>query len=368
MTLLIVLSLLVLVLLFALRVVESRYGPRPTPDEIHFVAASDGWRLALHRYRPRGDNPHGEPVLLHHGLSGCHSNFDLGVSTPETPAPSLAHWLADRGYDVWVCDLRGRGASERPRLFSSKRWDWSVDDFIEKDNPAFVDYILSRSPYRNLHWIGLSMGGILLFCHCALHGSPRVASGVACGSGLEYKDTGSAFDSLIPLAPLAPRIRRVPVGLLSKLEAPFFGRWNLKMEHFNFYPPNMAPRAIRAIGSGSLDDVSGNVMLQMATMFREGGLTSFDGTVRYAELAANITTPLLLIAGEKDQQSSVKLAEKTRRLLTGDKHKVAAFGRSYGHPEHYGHIDLVAGLRAEMETFPEILAWLRAHPARRGEG
>ena len=365
MTVLAILLLVALALVLYPRVVESLYGPAPTPDEVHFVTTSDGWRLALHRYRPRGGDPHGEPVLLHHGLSGTAKNFDLGVGSPDAPAPSLAHWLADRGYDVWACDLRGRGASERPSRRNGKRWDWSLDDFIEKDDPAFVDTILARSGHAALHWVGLSMGGILLLCHCAREGSPRVASGVAAGSGLAYAGTGSGYESLIRWTGLTKVLRRVPTGLLAKIQAPFCGRRGSDVGSFNFYPANIAPRAARAIEGGSLEDVPGNLLQQMATLFAPEGLSSMDGTVRYVERAANVTTPILMIAGERDRQSSTDLADKTRAVLPGDAHKVLKFGRSHGHPEHYGHIDLVAGLRADRETFPAILAWLKAHPARR---
>ena len=365
MTLLAVVLFLALFVVLYPRVVESLYGPRPTPDEVHFVTTSDGWRLALHRYRPRGDDPNGEPVLLHHGLGGTAKNFDLGVGTPDAPAPSLAHWLADRGYDVWVCDLRGRGASEHPTLGNGKRWDWSLDDFIEKDDPAFVDYILARAGHANLHWIGLSMGGILLLCHCAREGSPKVASGVAAGSGLDYAGTGSGYESLIRWTGLTRVLKRVPTGLIARLQAPFCGRRGSGVGAFNFYPANIAPRAARAIEGGSLEDVPGALLKQMATLFAPGGLTSMDGRVRYVERAANVTTPILMLAGEKDLQSSPALADRTRGVLPGDAHKVVKFGRSYGHPEHYGHIDLVAGLRADTETFPEMLAWLKAHPASR---
>ena len=32
-------------------------------DEIHFASTADGWRLALHRHRPRAGGP-ATPVLL----------------------------------------------------------------------------------------------------------------------------------------------------------------------------------------------------------------------------------------------------------------------------------------------------------------
>src|SRR5689334_6562124 len=74
------------------------------PDEIHFARTKDEWRVAVSRYRPA--KPIGaDPLLLVHGLGANRYNFDLSDRT------SLARYLADAGYDVWVLELRGRGLS-----------------------------------------------------------------------------------------------------------------------------------------------------------------------------------------------------------------------------------------------------------------
>ncbi len=342
---------------------KAKYPAKPAPDETHFITTSDGWRLALHRYCPRGKRPTKEPVLLHHGLTCSHIGFDLGVSDVEGPVPSLAHWLADKGYDVWVCDLRGRAASETAGCFADKNWDWNVDDYIEKDNPVIVDYVLSQSAYKNLHWIGHSMGGILLFCYCALSGSPKIASGVSVGSGLDYTDTGSHYQPLIPLADYVGKIGRIPVGILTTIFAPFCGRMNNIFESFNYYPKNISPLAGRVIHASALVDTTGKVLEQMATLFRHGGLRSANGETTYTELAKNVKTPILLLAGDRDLQASPMLSEKTRDLFPGKKHKTMFFGKEYGHAQHYGHFDLLCGLRADEEVFPHILEWLKKHRA-----
>src|SRR5579859_6558111 len=66
------------------------------PDEIHFASASDGWRLAVVRYRPapaNGTPVRPSPVLLIHGLGANRYNLDL------TDELSLARFLAARGHD-----------------------------------------------------------------------------------------------------------------------------------------------------------------------------------------------------------------------------------------------------------------------------
>ena len=332
------------------------------PCEIHYTAASDGWNLALRRYPPGGEAPHGEPVLLQHGLGCSSKQFDLGVSRPGAPVPSLARWLSGLGYDVWAGDLRGSGRSERPGRHLKHRWDWAVDDFIEKDIPAFLDYILAHSRHDRLHWVGHSMGGILLLCHCAVHGASQIASGAAAAAGLDYSGAGSRYDIIEPLKGLGRLVRRVPAGLLARRFAPLFGRIPNPLEASFCHSPNVAPVAVRAMLSGQYD-VSGEVLYQLASLFKPGGLRSLDGELCYSALIGNIETPLLMIAGEKDLQCSPSAAEKTFRRLPGSRHRMLVFGKSFGQPEHYGHFDLFTGLRADREVFPHLHEWLLAHPA-----
>src|SRR5688572_29289038 len=80
------------------------------PDEIHFARTSDGWRIALTRYRAERPGG-GEPVLLCHGIASNSTGLDL------TAEGSLARALARAGHDAWLLDLRGRGQSQQPRLF-----------------------------------------------------------------------------------------------------------------------------------------------------------------------------------------------------------------------------------------------------------
>jgi pimeloyl-ACP methyl ester carboxylesterase len=340
---------------------EKRYGPKPTPDEEHRAIASDGWQLALRRYTPRGANPHGEPVLLQHGLGTCSKQFDLGMAG----SPSLAQWLADRGYDVWSADLRGSGSSQRSSPGAKANWDWCVDDFVHEDGPAFMSYILAQTGFKNLHWVGHSLGGILMLCHAAVYGSARIASGTSAAAGLDYTGSGSSYDMIEPLKGIGRLVKRIPAGFWSKTISPFFGRINNPLEASFFYPPNMDPDAARAIAAGAQYDISGEVLFQLASLFKSGGLLSRDGSVRYADLAHRIETPVMLLAGEKDLQCSPAVVEKTHLLLDNPKHQRRNFGKSHGHVEHYGHFDLFAGRNADKEVFPHVHDWLLANPAQR---
>src|SRR5688500_12875380 len=121
------------------------------PDEIHFAATEDGWRVALTRYRP--ETPNGaEPVLCCHGIASNSTGLDL------TEELSLPRALARAGFDAWLLELRGRGRSTKPRLFGKHDWDWSFDEYAERDAPAAIATLLRATGAERLHWVGFSLG------------------------------------------------------------------------------------------------------------------------------------------------------------------------------------------------------------------
>ena len=149
---------------------EWFYQVPTSQDETAFFTTRDGWRLALHRYRPQGESE-GLPVILCHGLGGNQHSFDLHG------APSLAPYLKSCGRDAWVVELRGSGASDRPGLcIANLPYSWGFDDHLECDIPAAIHYVLERTRASAVHWVGHSMGGMLAEAHIARHNDHRIAS------------------------------------------------------------------------------------------------------------------------------------------------------------------------------------------------
>jgi polyhydroxyalkanoate synthase len=140
---------------------------RPTmhPAEVVKVQTEDGWTLDLRHYP--GDGP---PVVLVHGMGANHYNWDF------TESISLAHTLSERGWDVWVPELRGDPGSLGPSRRASR--NYTFDDHARFDLPAHTDAVLSASGESQLFWVGHSMGGILLYA--ATRDYPeKIAGGVA---------------------------------------------------------------------------------------------------------------------------------------------------------------------------------------------
>ncbi len=324
-------------------------------DEVHFVATEDGWRIALSHYRSASATRRNHSVLLCHGLGSNRLTFDLD------PKVSLARHLAERGYDVWGVDLRGAGLSEKPGLFNGRRYGWSFDDYLLRDVPAAIRHVLEHSGAAKLHWIGLSMGGILLYAHLARGGSTDICSGVAIGSSLDYSRSKSEFHSLLPMRGLASKIPVIPLGPLVLLLAPLAGRIPNRLERFDYWPPNVEPHLARRLFAAGMHSISAPLLGQLATAFDPGGLRSQDGSIRYLEGLSSAASPVLALAGDEDRQCPADAAETTLAALGSTEKNLLVFGRAQGHAEHYGHFDLVLGRHAPEETWPAIDNWLDTH-------
>jgi len=120
---------------------------------IEFARTPDGWDLALHHYAGAPGVPALGPVILCSGYS-CNRVF---IDFDERY--SLARFLARRGFDTWVLELRGHGYSEP---VGAPRENWTFDDLVQLDVPTAVSAVRALSGRRPV-WIGHSMGGILMY-------------------------------------------------------------------------------------------------------------------------------------------------------------------------------------------------------------
>lgn len=338
---------------FAMRRV---YRHPSKPDARLDVTTADGWRLALHRYRASGPRRN-HPVVLCPGLGANRVSFDLSADL------SLAKRLARNGYEVFVPELRGHGLSEMPRLLRGRRrFGWTFDDYLTKDVPAHLDAIAKETGTDSVHWVGHSMGGILLFALLASGGSKRIRSGTTVGSSIDYSGSSSWFKTVAKASFLTRLLPALPLGYLSLTSAPMAARLpgNLT-DVFVVWPSNVDPKAYRLLQATCFSAVSSGVLRQLATAFRPGGLTSADGATRYAPGLAGATAPVLVIAGDRDRQCPPEAAKASFDVLGSPDKKLLAFGKQSGLPDHYGHFDLLMGKRAATEVLPSIDAWIDAH-------
>jgi len=324
------------------------YDAPAVPAERIDVSARDGLRLALHRVHYPNAGP---AVLLLHGLAANRTAFHF-------PGRSLADWLATRGFDCYVAELRGHGDSER------RGFDWDLDDYLFQDLPAIIEAVLERSGQSSLSWIGHSMGGILLCCYGILHPDAPISRGISIGAAIDYREGVSGFRGLLRFEPLLHRIPAWPYGTFAHMIAPLLGRARDPLSSFNFWLPNVESEVVRRAHAGGFHTIPTSLLLSLGHLFDERGLRTRDGFF-YLEHAERYTVPTLLIAGSRDQQVSVEAVQATADLIGGE---ARVYGRDHGHHDEYGHWDLLLGRRAFEEVWPDIAGWLEAEASASSVG
>lgn len=331
------------------------YACPTSQDETGYVRASDGWRLAAHRYCE--GKPTGLPVILCHGMSANRYPFDI------KGAPSLARYLKARGWDVWVVELRGSGMSDRPSFLTADvPYTWTFEDHLRKDLPAFISYVLERTGSPAVHWIGHSMGGMLGLAHVAEQTVPSIASMVAIGSPVDFsKMRMRAF-------PILARLRRL-LYLTHVPPMPFIGRLIIPVAHKLprcllglFQPSNIAPStARRVVALGSTLITSRGLWMDFGRYVETRVLGPERGQP-YLENLSQSRVPILTLAGSEDRmappESVVALCNEGKGTTGGAR---MILGKESGCVEDYGHMDMLLGIRAEREVFVPIVEWLESH-------
>ncbi|XP_019871148.1 lipase 1 [Aethina tumida] len=131
--------------------------------DIHCVKSKDGYHLLLLNVRkPVTSKKH--PVYLQHGIGANSMQFFAGKNV------SMAFYLAEMGYDVWIGSTRGSYFSLNHDTFSNddKRfWDYSFHEMALMDLPAFIRHIRSYNTQKILY-IGHSMGTSILAVYASV--------------------------------------------------------------------------------------------------------------------------------------------------------------------------------------------------------
>ncbi len=335
---------------------KAFYSAPTGQDETFYVPTDDGWRLALHRYRPQGD-ARGAPVILCHGLSSNRYAFDL------PGAPSLARFFRDHGRDVWVAELRGSGLSDRPGMFRADvPYSWAFEDHLRCDLPAIISRVLALTGFTQVHWVGHSMGGMLGLAHLAQHENPGVASAIAIGSPADFtKIDNRAFGALLNVRGLLQYLPVFPLPLLARLVLPVAHKMSPYLGG-PYYSSNIEPIVARKVMALASELVASNSMWLNFGSFLANGRFAPENGKPYLEELTGSKIPIFFVAGTADMmapEESVIAACQTGEQ-SGERN-CRIFGKKTGCVEDYGHTDLLVGIRSDHEVFPHILKWLEDH-------
>lgn len=350
--LLLVLAAVIAALAGLSRLFREWYRVPDSHDETHWVTAEDGWRLALHRIRPKDPDPDKRPVLLCHGFGANRFNFDF-------PERSFARWLAERGYDCYVIELRGTGHSAKRRWFDPKRWDFHFPDFPEKDLPAAIEHVKKVTGRDRIHYVGHSMGGMSVYAYAQRPGADGLASITSVAGPCAF----AHLSKMVPLTKLKPLLAPFPAihtEALFGLFIPLIGRWLPGMIEDNYNPENMTALTLRRAAANLVSPTSRGLLFNFVHFVQTGHFRAPDGW-DYAEHFDGIEMPIFFIAGSVDKLCPPDCVESGYEAVSSKDKKYRLFGRSEGDRMDYGHGDIVIGETAADEVYPEILQWIEAH-------
>jgi oxygen-independent coproporphyrinogen-3 oxidase len=290
--------------------VESEPMSAPgRPHTRHRVLAEDGVALSLTRVFGAGGP--GDPIVLTHG-----------TFSNATICARLADYLAASGFDCWVLELRGHGASQRvvPRP--------SFEAFGLLDVSAALKAVRTHTD-RPVVLVGHSGGGLAFLMHLVRQPSAH-----------------ADVRGVVLLASQATEACATWSGRL------FVGFGRLTDLTLGYTPG-------RALGLGP-EDEPGGVLTEWYRWNRTRLWTGHDG-FDYLAALANLSVPALCIAGAGDR--FIAPPAGCRRLYdalgSADKAWLLA-ARSEGFSEDFGHARLIASRPAQREIWPRVRDWLIA--------
>ncbi len=329
---------------------QARY-PEPThADEIYTVTTSDGWSLRLYRRIPASGV--GEPVFFMHSLASNHLNFEVPHGY------SLVDYLLKAGYDCWTFDSRACRNAIPPRR--SMRYASTVDDILLKDIPPALQTIRAVTGHDRVHWIGHSMGGMLLYAYDATFQTNEIASGVTLGSPPGFKGYEHfSHRTLIQLDRIAyPILDRVFRGL-----APYYHVWHPKSRLVPINWDNVHPKFRTKEIFHAIEMPLPGIGEQMDQWASGKPWTVNGGKVNVESHLSKLRFPLLAIFGGIDPFISQQRAQAFVNAIENPDKKIIIRSRALGDSANYNHIELPFAIEAEKEIFEPILDWLDTHPA-----
>lgn len=221
---------------------QDPYACKSTPEIIRFrgydveeheVVTRDGYILSIFRVinpliKPRL-RPRLKPVLLQHALlsssndyvfnsqnvtpapwpcKGCKEPTKLDPSNDQQHPKSLAYYLANEGYDVWLSNARGNVYGRRHIHLSTrdpKFWDFSWDNQVKFDLPDTIEYIQNYTRFKKLGYVAFSQGTQIMIG--LLSEQPHYADivePVVLLAPIAYEQhTTSAIELFLPLEPVS---------------------------------------------------------------------------------------------------------------------------------------------------------------------
>jgi pimeloyl-ACP methyl ester carboxylesterase len=254
----------------------------------------------------------------------------------------------------------------RPRLFSAVRYDWSFDEYAERDLPAAAQAVLRATGARRLHLVGFSTGALAAYAWLSdPHRELEVGSLVSLGGPTSFKRMSRSLSGR-----LIRNLRWLRHRWLMRVMAPVSGYWHPSPLQIIHNPENTDGKIQRRAMVNMIANFSRNELLQYSDWILNDTFRSIDHRRDYRAELPRITTPTLFLAGTRDVLAPPDAVKLTFDSVGSADKQFQICSRAQGMRVNYGHYDLLIGREAPAEIYPLIARWIESHAdlaAARGE-
>jgi pimeloyl-ACP methyl ester carboxylesterase len=329
-----------------------RYPMPQWANELHAVSTEDGWNIQL--FRRKSSEAPGEPVLLVHGLAANRLNFEA----PRGQA--IVDTLVADGYDCWLVELRSCESATPPD--GRDLGDVSFDDYLYKDLPAAIDYIRATTGHDKVHWVGHSMGAMLLYAYNAVFGSELLASGTALGAPAGFKNVTYAPPALLfRLNMAAPKTVRTFLKAVAPIARVFGPGFHAFPVNWN----NVHPDIDTGVLFNMVEAVPPQVASELGEWLSTGNWRIRGRQVDITEKFGEAGLPLLMICGKGDPLTPEIPMRRFFDALPGKDKQFVLLSKKNEVSADYGHVDLLFGKHGTEEVYLPALQWIQNHPIKK---
>lgn len=291
------------------------------------VPLADGAILTLQRFTGAAPGP---PVLMLHGA------IENGRIFYSESGKGLAPFLARSGFDVYVIDLRGHGASTPPIDRTSR---FGQTEAITEDIPACIEAVRRLRGQVPQQWIAHSWGGVLF--SSVLARFPEYTGQVASLIYFGSKRTIRVWNLH----------RILKVDLVWKWVCP------LACLIAGYLPA-------RQLWIGSDSETATFYRQSAAWVQNDAWVDSGDGFDYGAAVSKIALPPIWYIAAQNDHALGHPRDVQDFMASAGKQEcRYTLLSRTNGNRHDYDHIDMLTHPDAVDDHFPLVLEWLRQHKA-----
>lgn len=336
-------------------------------------------------------NPDKQPLILFPGFYQNGNVYDLSEEA------SLARYLWEAGFDVWIIHPRGTALSDGRSARAS------LDDFAGNDIPAVIRHVLLKTGKKPV-FVGHSQGGISAII--SLMGTSRPDDQTVLLSDAAAEERQQSLQGLVVLGSFLDFTFSKPAWLKSFVEVGLsltLGRWkmrivssktllklsmkfiflgmpvsyslrsalvqskkarltlfplvlifnfiaSLKLWEFLYHIPNVSRPNRKRLFYRTMDGTFSQILKQFQFAVAKGKMESTDGTINYSGHYHRLKLPVSVVAMEYDALADPVMMKTQMFDAIGSERKVFTLWKGMGHEDHF----------TDPVYFPQVLEAIKA--------